>query len=124
MTKKRVLDVGNCSPDHNSIRTMLQQNFDVEVLQADNANDALPMLRREKVDLVLVNRKLDCDYSDGIDIIVAIKNDPELKSIPAMLVTNMDEHQQDAVSKGAEYGFGKLALRTPETQQRLQQFLA
>ena len=123
MGKKRVLDVGNCGPDHSSIRSMLQSNFGVEVLQADATADAVATLEKEPVDLILVNRKLDCDYSDGIEVISAIKSDSRFAGIPVMLVTNMDEYQQAAVAKGAEYGFGKLALRNPETHQRLRKFL-
>jgi len=63
---KRVLDVGNCVPDHAAIRTMLEQTFGAEVLQTDGPDDTLALLRREPVNLVLVNRKLDHDYSDGL----------------------------------------------------------
>ncbi len=122
--KKCVLDIGNCGPDHNAIRSMLQSNFDAEVLQADATADAIEILQSKRVDLILVNRKLDVDYTDGIDVLTAIKADARFSEIPAMLVTNMDDYQQDAVQKGAEYGFGKLALRNPETQERLRKFLA
>ena len=58
---KRVLDVGNCVPDHAAIRTMLERTFGAEVLQTDGPDDTLALLCREPVDLVLVNRKLDQD---------------------------------------------------------------
>jgi hypothetical protein len=40
-----------------------------------------------------------------------------------MLITNYPEHQQQAVSLGALYGFGKLELGTPETLARLKSVL-
>ena len=123
-TKKCVLDVGNCGPDHSSIRTMLQNTFAVEVRQADATADAIAMLEKQPVDLILVNRKLDVDYSDGIDVVRAIKADDRFASIPIMLVTNLEEHQEAAVAIGAERGFGKLALRDPKTHERLRRFLA
>jgi CheY-like chemotaxis protein len=120
---KRVLDVGNCVPDHAAIRGMLERQFRADVIQADGLGDALAALRKEPVDLVLVNRKLDQDYSDGLDIIKQIKADANLKSIPCMLITNYLDQQEAAVAAGAEYGFGKKSLYDKETQERLARFL-
>ena len=75
--------------------------------------DSLEALRADGFDLVLVNRKLDRDYSDGIEVIRAIKADSQLAHLPAMLVTNYPEHQDAAVAIGAERGFGKLEYRKP-----------
>ncbi|MFI4875020.1 MAG: response regulator [Blastopirellula sp. JB062] len=122
MTKK-VLDVGNCGPDFHAIQSFVQREFDAEVLQADGAEDAIQILRREAIDLILVNRKLDRDYSDGLEVIRQIKADDALAAIPAMLITNYEEHQQLAISAGAVQGFGKLALGKPDTINRLKSYL-
>ena len=63
---KRVLDVGNCGPDFAAIKQLMKR-FDCEVLQSHGAEDALAALHAGPIDLVLVNRKLDQDYSDGIE---------------------------------------------------------
>jgi CheY-like chemotaxis protein len=116
---RAVLDVGNCGPDHSAIKKMLTSNFDVQVIQAHNASDTLEKIRSQEFDLVLVNRKLDEDYSDGIEIIKLIKADPALSRTPVMLVSNLEEHQQLAVEIGALQGFGKLSLNSSETIARL-----
>jgi CheY-like chemotaxis protein len=121
---KQVLDVGNCGPDHATLSAALMKHFAVEVFQADQALDALEILRRETIDLVLVNRKLDIDYSDGIEVIKQIKAEPDLAKIPVMLITNHDEYQQAALAAGADYGFGKLALHDAKTLERLSKFLS
>ena len=121
---KRVLDVGNCVPDHAAIRQLLESSFAAEVAQAHDAEDALRQLREKPFDLVLVNRKLDQDYSDGLEIIKQIKADQALAATPCMLITNYAEHQTTAVSAGAEPGFGKLSLTKPETIERLGKFLS
>jgi CheY-like chemotaxis protein len=121
--RKRVLDIGNCVPDFSAITRYLTKNFDCEVLQADAADDALQILREQPVDLITVNRKLDCDYSDGIEVVRQIKADPKLKDIPVMLITNYAEHQEEAMAIGAIRGFGKLEYGKPETLQRLQPIL-
>jgi len=121
---KRVLDVGNCVPDHAAIRGLLEGTFGAEVVQAHGPEDTLAALRQGPFDLVLVNRKLDQDYSDGIDIIKSIKTDAALAKTPVMLITNYEDHQAAAVATGAEPGFGKLSLRTEETLKRLGKFLS
>ena len=72
---------------------------------------------------MLINRKLDCDYSDGTAILKQLKADPLLAKTPVMIVTNYAEHQDAAVAMGAERGFGKLELQDPATQQKLSKFL-
>ena len=120
---KRVLDIGNCVPDYMAIRKLIEGNFDATVSQAHLAEDALARLRKEPFDLVLVNRKLDQDYSDGLEVIKQIKGDAQVAKTPVMLVTNYLEHQQAAVADGAELGFGKLEFGAPETLERLSRFL-
>src|SRR5262245_23913229 len=120
---KRVLDVGNCGVDHTAIRAMLEKSFGAQVFQAHGPDDALQTLQEQSVDLVLVNRKLDQDYSDGFDVIRQIKADQQLAAVPCMLVTNYADHQEQAVKSGAEYGFGKKELYAPQTHERLARFL-
>lgn len=119
---KRVLDVGNCGPDYAAIRHFLTSQFDCELVQAHGLADALDEMRNQEFALVLVNRKLDRDYSDGIEIVKAIQANEELKPTPIMLVTNYPEHQDAAVAIGAERGFGKLELNQ-ETAKRLAKLL-
>lgn len=120
---KRVLDVGQCVPDHAALTRFLRRHFDVEVGEADSLEEALEELRASPFDLVLVNRKLDADYSDGLHIVKALKADPELARIPVMLVSNYRDAQESAVAAGAEYGFGKMELDSPDVVQRLAKFL-
>ncbi len=121
--RKTVLDVGNCSPDHSAIKTMLTSLYDVEVLQADQWTDTQRILASQDVDLILINRKLDIDYSDGMEILKSLKSGETSRHIPVMLVTNYPEHQQVAVEAGGVYGFGKLELNSPQTRERLGQYL-
>ena len=124
MAKPRVLDVGNCRPDHAAIKNLLTSKFDAEVVQTHGPTDTLAALRDSQFDLVLINRKLDQDYSDGIDILKEIKSDSQLSSTPVMLITNYSEHQDAAVAVGALRGFGKLELEKPETLERLSEVLS
>jgi len=120
---KTVLEIGNCNPDHSALSRMLVTNFGVRVLRAHELKDSLELLQKEPVDLILINRKLDIDYSDGLEILQHFKQDDQLKGIPAMIITNYPEHQEAAVAAGAEYGFGKLQFADVATQDRLSRFL-
>lgn len=121
---KRVLNVGQCSADHYSLRRLIEVSFGAEVVAAHDADTALDALREGSFDLVLVNRLLDADGSDGLEIVRAIQADAALRATPVMLVTNYAEYQEQAVAAGAEPGFGKSSLQKPETRERLAKFLA
>jgi CheY-like chemotaxis protein len=120
---KKVLNVGQCAADHGAIRRLIEGRFEAEVLEALDAGDALAQLRGGRFDLVLVNRTLDVDRSDGLDIVKAIKADPALAATPVMLVSNYAEYQQQAVAVGTELGFGKAEYNRPATHERLKKFL-
>jgi len=120
----RVLDVGQCDPDHAAISRLLKSHFGAEIVRACGLADTLDALRSEPFALVLVNRKLDADYSDGLEIIKAIKADPLVAAVPVMLVSNYAEAHQEAVAAGALTGFGKAELARPETEEKLRAVLA
>ena len=122
--KKRVLSIGQCQPDHVMLRRLVEGRYDAELVPAVDWDDAERQLASGEFVLVLVNRKLDIDYSDGLEIIRRLKNDARLAETPVMMVTNFAEHQQQAVAAGAAYGFGKSELGAPTTHERLSEFLA
>jgi CheY-like chemotaxis protein len=119
-----VVDVGNCELDHSAIRRMVEQNFDARVIQAHTWPDAQAVLGRDSADLVLVNRVLDRDGSDGLEIIRQLKSDPQTCDVPVMLVSNFPNFQQQAERLGAKPGFGKAQLESPATIDRLRQVLS
>lgn len=120
---KRILDVGNCGPDHHSILSFFRKHFDAQVDQTNAAEDTLTAMRGAAYDLVVVNRKLDIDYTDGLDVIKQIKADEGTAGVPVMLITNYDDHQDLAIAAGAVRGFGKLELEEPEVLERVKQIL-
>ncbi len=120
---KRVLDVGQCQPDHWAIRHLLEGELGVEVVQSHSIDDAIDLVSAGSVDLVLVNRKLDADYSNGLELVRRLKASPTLNATPIMLVSNYPEAQAAAIADGALPGFGKAELHAAETKSRLQNAL-
>lgn len=120
---RRVLEIGNCDYDHQSIASVLKQNFQVEVVRAHGDGEAMAELERQPFDLVLVNRIFE-EGGDGLAFIRQLKQHPQLKATPIMLISNYPDSQQEAVSAGALPGFGKRALRDPATVSQLSEVLA
>ena len=120
---KRVLEIGNCNLDHALLGVLLKRSFQANVVRAHDASEALAALRSGPFDLVLVNRILDRDGSDGLELIQTIKASPEFAATPVMMITNYPEHQERAVAAGAESGFGKAELQAAETHAKLARFL-
>ena len=73
MTRKRVLSIGQCGPDHYSISWTLRQHFGAEVVPASNSAEALGLLTKGPFDLILVNRILDADHTSGLQLIKQLK---------------------------------------------------
>lgn len=123
MIGPRILDVGNCSADRASLRRTLQQQWDVELVSVDDGAAAIRELIAGPFQLVMINRLLDCDGSEGLNVLRAIKSDPRLASIPAMLITNYAEHQKLAIAEGAIAGFGKRELGTTELRTKIRHII-
>lgn len=123
MPSARVLDVGNCDPDHGAIRRMLVNNFEVEVDRVMFPVEAIDELTQRSYALVLVNRLIFADDADGLELVRTMKNRDDLRSTPIMMVSNFADAQDRAVAAGAVRGFGKASLGTPDTLSILAQYL-
>lgn len=123
MPRPRVLSVGQCGFDNGRIARQLRQSLGADVEEGATASDALAALRRERFDLVLVNRVGNADGAPGAELIRALKNDPALANVPVMLVSNYPAAQAEAVGLGALPGFGKAELDRPDTLDKLRAVL-
>ncbi|MFN4896831.1 MAG: hypothetical protein ACK5GN_06375 [Pseudomonadota bacterium] len=114
-----VVDIGQCDPDHASIRRLVE-SLGMKVVRAYTAADAKKLVAQPGVALALVNRIFDADGGSGIDCIrelleMAKSPDFQNPNMKVMLVSNYPEYQEQAVALGALPGFGKAALRDPQT---------
>lgn len=120
MTQKLVLDIGQCVPDHQAIRRLIESNASAQVMQAAGLEDASRLAQEYPFDLFLINRILDADGGSGMDVLSALKSNPSTQHIPVMLVSNYHDAQIAAIEKGALPGFGKSALEAPATLAAIQ----
>ena len=117
---KRVLDVGQCGFDHQSIKVLIE-SLGARVERAIGASDAMRLLKAAKFDLVLVNRICE-DGTSGFDLIERIVHE-EHGGVPVMLVSNYPDSQGQAIKLGALPGFGKKYLADPATRTMLRDIL-
>lgn len=121
-TKARVLDVGNCDPDHGMIRKMLMENFDLELDRVMFVDEAVDRMKEKTYALVLFNRLIFADGSEGIELVHRAKANG-MTNTPLMMVSNFDDAQEACVTIGGVRGFGKKAIFEPETMEQLSQYL-
>lgn len=117
--QKIVVDVGQCDFDHASIKRVVEQ-CGASVIRAHSAEEARRFLDQGDVALVLVNRVLDSDGSDGMALIGELVS---AGRAPVMLVSNYPEYQDKAVALGARSGFGKSSLGSAETLELIRKTL-
>lgn len=105
-SKNTVLLVDDSATNNLLLQVVFEQNdFAVEV--AFSGKDALKILKRKHIDIVLLDLMMP-DMS-GFEVLTAIKENPETKNIPVMIVS-ADSERADAdkaLELGAEYYFEK-----------------
>lgn len=111
--------VGHCGPDTSYL--ILAAKKAVKDVAVDRINDEQSLQKFLTSDggLILVNRVLDGDFpdEDGISLIGRIiDSNPGVK---AMLVSNYEDSQADAVKRGAMVGFGKREIGSARVEQLL-----
>ena len=100
------------------LRTAVQRVLDgAEVESISEESDLRDRLASEgdRPTVLMVNRSLDgfFDSADGIELIRAF-HQPDAHHV-ALLVSNLDEAQEQARQAGAIDGFGKTALNSVQT---------
>lgn len=70
-------------------------------IPALNAREGLTAAKNSHPDLILLDIML-IGGQNGFDLLTTVKNDPATKSIPVIVVTNLDSEKQTALDLGAE----------------------
>lgn len=85
-----------------------------EVLDAGNGDEALNLLRKEKIDLVITD--INMPKKDGYELIQEMKTDDSLKHIPVIVMSVYDQgdHIKKALMLGAADYLVK-GMYTPNT---------
>ena len=119
----RVALVGHCGMDSHMLSDTVRQAMGPEI-QLTTAHSTQELEGELSAGaLLLINRQLDGRFatSNGVELIsslMALTEPPVL-----MLISNYPEAQNQAMKAGAQRGFGKSQLGTPQTTALLRQTL-
>ncbi|MDA7880616.1 hypothetical protein N9B31_10295 [Mariniblastus sp.] len=120
---QKLLIVGQCDFDYQRISFVVKKNYNIEIHRADLFDDAIQSALDTQYDLIMINRLLDIDRSEGMAVLHELKSNPQTEHTPAMIISDYQEAQDAAVAAGASLGFGKATLDTPQTFALLCNFL-
>ncbi len=98
---KRILVVEDQEDNRQIIRDMLSAT-DYEITEADNGEQALAAIAKQRPDLILMDIQLP--IMDGYEATRRIKADPAVKSIPIIAVTSyaLSGEEQKARAAGCD----------------------
>jgi CheY-like chemotaxis protein len=96
MSKLSIL-LADDSPFFRTIERQFLQKTPAEILEADDCDTALAMVRNERPDMVYLSFSLP--PAGGIDCCQRIKKDPELKSIPVVIICDPDAPEQPELAR-------------------------
>ena len=131
---KKIFKLNNISYSLNDIEHKILRKMDEPRIHfaVNCAAIGCPPLRAEaylgksldqQFDLIMINRLMDLDRSEGMAILHELKSNPQTENTPAMIISDYQDAQEAAVAAGASPGFGKARLDTPQTFELLSNFL-
>jgi two-component system cell cycle response regulator DivK len=95
---KRILVVEDQADNRKIIRDMLRAT-DYEITEAENGEQALTAIAKQRPDLILMDIQLP--IMDGYTATSQIKADPELRSIPIIAVTSYALNGEEKKARAA-----------------------
>ena len=114
----KVLVVDDFATMRRIIKNVLKQIGFSKINEADDGKSALKELKKEEYDLVL------CDWNmpemSGLDLLIAMKSDDQLKGIPFVMVTA--EAQKDNILEAVKSGVSNYIVK-PFTADTVEQKL-
>ncbi|MCH8825164.1 MAG: hypothetical protein IH984_16845 [Planctomycetes bacterium] len=117
---RTIVLVGHCGPDMFMLKSAIgRAAADSPIVTVNDSGSLEEYLNNESV--LLVNRELDGSFNtqSGIELIAHItkEDNPPI----AMLISNYEEAQAQAVAAGARQGFGKSELYDESTTEALRE---
>jgi two-component system, chemotaxis family, chemotaxis protein CheY len=111
----RVLIVDDFPTMRKILKNVLKQINMQNTLEAENGKEALDLLRKEEIDLIICD--LLMPEMTGMELLQVCKDDPEISRIPFIMVTA--EAQKKTVMEAIKAGVDNYITK-PFTPERLQ----
>jgi DNA-binding response OmpR family regulator len=95
---------------------------EIKAMSAKTGADGLALINSEKPDLILLDIMLPGGMN-GFDVLEKVEANPETKSIPVVVLTNLDSEEQVAKIIGAKKYFVKANTTTDEVVKAVMSYL-
>ena len=115
----KILVVDDFSTMRRIIRNLLRDLGFNNAEEADDGATALPMLKTGRFDFLVTDWNMP--IMEGIDLVLAIRADPDLRELPILMVTA--EARREQIVAAAEAGVNGYIVK-PFTAQTLEQKIA
>ncbi|MBI3124874.1 MAG: response regulator [Ignavibacteriales bacterium] len=105
------------------IRTILKKNFACTILEAENGETALSILKTEIPDIILLD--ISMPVMDGSELLSLLRSNPLFKTVPVLIITAMGDKELvgSLLSKGiCDYLLKPIDV--PETVKRINKIIA
>ena len=112
----KILIVDDFSTMRRIIKNLLRDLGFTNTLDADDGTTALPMLKTGKFDFLVTDWNMP--GMQGIDLLRAVRQDPDLSTLPVMMVTA--ESKRDQIIEAAQAGVNGYIVK-PFTAQVLKE---
>ena len=102
MEKFNILLVDDVAENIYSLKMMIEDSFDVNIFSALSAQDAIEILMKENIDLILTDVQMP--EIDGFEFVEYLKNIEKTKDIPVIFITGIydkDEYKTKGYDLGA-----------------------
>ena len=102
MFKKTLLIVDDTEVNRVILKEVFQDDY--KLIEAQDGNEALEIIKRENEAIACVLLDLDMPNKDGFEVLEAMNSDPSLYSVPVVVVTAFDDPDTavKALKLGAE----------------------
>ena len=119
----RILIVDDFATMRMIAKRILQSLGFTNIAEAEDGSKALDAIRNDRFDLVLS----DCNMPEmnGIELLTSLRNDPDLKSIPFIVMTSTDQKESllEMVKAGANDYIEK-PFQADDLREKLQKFIS
>jgi len=112
----KILVVDDFSTMRRIIKNLLRDLGFTNTTEADDGTTALPMLQKGSFDFLVTDWNMP--GMQGIDLLIAIREDPELSSLPVLMVTA--ESKREQIIEAAKAGVNGYIVK-PFTAQTLKE---
>ena len=113
-TKNRILLVEDSALARNLFKGILE-TWNYDVLTAVDGNDALNVLKKSKVDLIITD--IIMPGLDGYGLITKLKDDSKYKKLPVIIVSGKGKEEEKI--KGLECGADAYIVKSEFKRQKL-----